>query len=181
MHAYRFPRVVSGVLLESVLTCSILPCKNDGSYDFLVINYHESSSGLQRVQRSHCFVKQTEHSVPSNTKDPKWENYTIAMCCSFICFMLHQLISISVSFAELYLVNYTLSIIRHGNERSTGSLCTCIAYDYFDANRYVFSVYAYVCIYLFSLYISVLSLSNTETKKSVKTTGVGSIVLAIIK
>lgn len=95
--------------------------------------------------------------------------------------MLHQLISISVSFAELYLVNYTLSIIRHGNERSTGSLCTCIAYDYFDANRYVFSVYAYVSIYLFSLYISVLSLSNTETKKSVKTTGVGSIVLAIIK
>lgn len=38
-----------------------------------------------------------------------------------------------------------------------------------------------VCIYLFSLYISVLSLSNTETKKSVKTTGVRSIVLAIIK
>lgn len=153
MHAYRFPCVVSGVLLESVLTCSILPCKNDGSYDFLVINYHESSPRLQRVQRSHCFVKQTEHSVPSNTKDPKWENYTIAMCCSFICFMLHQLISISVPFAELYLVNYTLSIIRRGNERLTRSLRTCM----YCIRRFgcksvgIFSLC--VCTYVFSLYI----------------------------
>lgn len=40
----------------------------------------------------------------------------------------------------------------------------------------IFSLCA--CTYVFKFY---LSLSNTETKKSVKITGVGSIILAIIK